>query len=261
MPAETTGPSTAERLRSSVARTKNAVLAVEGSAPTITSVHHLRSRGDVVVAVPNDSPAAMLPRLSGAVPAVLELTDYSPLALREPVRSLVWLRGNLHALCESHTRSIADEVASEFPHPGLLDVGHDAALLQLRLESAVVADSSGAESVDMDDLLAARPDPFWETESAWLRYLEEDHQNIIELLAWKLPPHMRQGRVRPLGIDRYGLRLRTEGDHGDRDIRMPFGAPVDDAAGLSRAIRVLAGCPFMNGLRARSSTIFGFGAR
>ncbi|MDT2004622.1 DUF2470 domain-containing protein [Rhodococcus opacus] len=253
MAVTTTGPSTAERVRSACARTQDAVLAVEGSAPTVTSVHHLRSSGDVVVAVPNDSAAATLSWLAGGggIPAVLELTDNSPLALREPVRSLVWLRGTLHALCETHTRSLADEVASEFPHPGLLDVGHDATLLQLNLESAVVADSSGAEPVALADLLAARPDPFWEMETAWLQHLDEDHRDLIDMLSRKLPPHMRRGRVRPLGIDRYGLRLRVESDHGDRDIWMPFSAPVDDAVALSRAIRLLVGCPFVNGLRAR----------
>jgi hypothetical protein len=253
MPVTTTGPTTAERVRSSCARTQEAVLAVEGSAPTVTSVHHLRAGGDVVVAVPTDSAAATLSWLAGGggIPAVLELTDNSPLPLREPVRSLVWLRGTLHSLCEAHTRALADEVASEYPHPGLLDVGHDATLLQLRLESAVAADSTGAEPVSLPELLAAKPDPFWEMETAWLQHLDEDHTDLIDLLARKLPPHMRQGRIRPLGIDRYGLRLRVESDNGDRDLWMPFANPVDDALSLSRAIRLLVGCPFVNGLRAR----------
>ena len=77
---------------------------------------------------------------------------------------------------------------------------------------------SGAEPVALDDLLAARPDPFWEMETAWLQHLDEDHRDLIDMLSRKLPPHMRRGRVRPLGIDRYGLRLRVENDHGDRDI-------------------------------------------
>ena len=40
-------------------------------------------------------------------------------------------------------------------------------------------------------------------------------------------------------------------DDADLDVRLPFGAPVADTTGLSRAIRVLIGCPFRNGLRAR----------
>lgn len=253
MPVTTTGPSTAERVRSACARTQEAVLAIEGASPTTTSVHHLRSTGDVVVAVPSESAAATLAWLAGGggLPAVLELTDHSPLALREPVRSLVWLRGTLHALCEGHTRSLADEVAAEFPHPGLLDLGHGAVLLQLRLASAVVADASGAEPVAVDALLSARPDPFWEMETAWLQHLDEDHHDLVDMLARKLPASMRQGRIRPLGIDRYGLRLRVEASNGDRDVWLPFAEPVDDATSLSRAIRVLVGCPFANGLRAR----------
>jgi hypothetical protein len=62
---------------------------------------------------------------------------------------------------------------------------------------------------------------------------------------------MRRGRIRPLGLDRYGVRLRIEGSDGDHDVRLPFAAPVDDVGGLSKAIRVLIGCPFANGLRAR----------
>jgi hypothetical protein len=45
--------------------------------------------------------------------------------------------------------------------------------------------------------------------------------------------------------------LRVESADGDRDVRLPFHKPVDDVAGLSQAIRVLMGCPFVNGLRAR----------
>ena len=33
--------------------------------------------------------------------------------------------------------------------------------------------------------------------------------------------------------------------------RLSFSKPVDDVSGLSQAIRVLMGCPFLNGLRAR----------
>lgn len=247
------GPSTAERVRSSCARTQASVLAIEGSEPTATTVHHLLSDGDVVVAVPADSAAATLTWLAagGGLPAVLELTDQSPLHLREPVRSLVWLRGTLHGLCDGHSRQLADEVAAEFPHPELLDVGHTTVLLRLRLASAVVADSSGAEPVRLDQLLEATADPFWEMEGAWLQHLDDDHRDLIDLLARKLPPHMRNGRVRPLALDRYGLNLRVETADGDRDIRLPFAEPVDDATSLSRAIRLLVGCPFVNGLRAR----------
>jgi hypothetical protein len=47
------------------------------------------------------------------------------------------------------------------------------------------------------------------------------------------------------------VRFRVEGDDGDHDVRLPFHRPVDDMIGLRQAIRVLMGCPFINGLRAR----------
>lgn len=244
--------STAERVRSACVRAHDAVLAIEGSDPTAPSVHYVRSNGDVVVAVPQDSAAAALAAHAGGagLPAVLELTDRAPLALREPVRSLVWLRGTLHAVPLSSSRALADAVAAEYPHPALLDLGHTSVLLRLQLASAVVADAAGAEPVAVDDLVAAHPDPFWEMETEWLRHLDEDHRDLVDLLARKLPSSLRTGRIRPLSIDRYGLGLRVEDRSGDRDVWMPFAEPVDDAAALSRAIRMLVGCPFRNGLRS-----------
>jgi hypothetical protein len=74
---------------------------------------------------------------------------------------------------------------------------------------------------------------------------------VVARLAAKLPRRLRCGQVRPLGLDRYGVRLRVEGSDGDHDVRLPFAKPVDDLTGLSQAIRILMGCPFVNGLRAR----------
>ena len=81
--------------------------------------------------------------------------------------------------------------------------------------------------------------------------MESAHRDVVDRLADRLPTALRRGRVRPLGLDRYGVQLRVEGDDGDHDVRLPFAKPVDDVTGLSQAIRVLMGCPFLNGLRAR----------
>ncbi|MFC4606146.1 DUF2470 domain-containing protein [Rhodococcus kronopolitis] len=254
----TPGPSTAELVRSACARSRQAVLAIDGTDPVAVPVHHLRAGGDVVLTVPSDSSATALAWQAGrgGLPAMLELTDRAPLALREPVRSLVWLRGSLHAVPTEASRSLAAAVADAHPDAGLLDVGHTTTLLRLVLHSAVVADSHGAEPVPLEDLLAARPDPFCAVEDHWLAHLESDHGELVDLLARRLPRHLRAGRVRPLGLDRYGIRLRVEtGDatngRVDTDVRMPFAEPVDDAGALSRALRLLVGCPFVNGLRAR----------
>lgn len=258
----TQAPSTAERIRSACARAGGAMLAVEGGEPCATPVHHLMSDGSFAVTVANDGMAAAMVLAAGAsgVQAVLELTDYAPLPLREPVRSLVWIRGRLQQVPSAEVPELLDLIATDDPNPALLSVetstrrGSDdtpLTLLRLEIESVVVADSTGAEAVGVSALLAARPDPFCAMESCWLQHIDSDHQDVVERLATRLPAPLRRGNVRPLGLDRYGVRLRVENDEGDHDVRLSFATPVDDVTGLSQAIRVLMGCPFLNGLRAR----------
>ncbi len=246
-------PTTAERIRSACVRADSAILALENAEPLITGMHHLLADGSFAVTVPEAKLAAIGLTAGGAdgVQALLELTDYAPLPLREPVRSLVWIRGQLQDVPPWELRDVVDLIAAEQPNPALLRVGDGHRLVRLEVESVVVADASGAESVGVAALLEAKPDPFCEMETCWLRHIDADHHDLVARLASRLPAGLRRGRVRPLGLDRYGLRLRVEGSDGDHDVRLPFMRPVDDLHGLSQAIRLLMGCPFVNGLRAR----------
>lgn len=252
-------PTTAERIRSACARAGGALLAIEREDPVPTPVHHLLQDGTFAVALPVGS---VTDRRIGGSQALLELTDYAPLPLREPVRSLVWVRGGLQPVPSAQITSTLDVIASECPHAALLQVdtprcppadpGEDRyTLLRLEIASVVVTDATGAEPVSVDDLLAARPDPFCEIESTLLWHLDSAHGDVVARLVSRLPAPLRRGHVRPLGLDRYGVRFRVEGHNGDHDIRLPFHKPVDDMTGLRQAIRVLMGCPFINGLRAR----------
>jgi hypothetical protein len=233
-------PTTAERIRSTCVRADGALLAVERAEPLTTPLHHLLADGSFAVGVPvGGAVAAQLNDCDGTgAQAVLELADYAPLPLREPVRSLVWIRGRLH------------QVSPPAVHELLEDDTRDL-LARLEIESVVVTDTDGAEAVDAAALLAARPDPFCAFESCWIRHLDTAHRDVVARLAARLPARLRRGDVRPLGVDRYGMRLRVESADGDRDIRLPFRKPVDDVTGLGQAIRLLMGCPFANGLRAR----------
>lgn len=254
-------PTTAERIRSACARAGGAMLAVEGLEPVPTPVHHLLADGSFAVTIPTDGPVAgsLVYAGAGGLQAVLEMTDYAPLPLREPVRSLVWIRGRLFTVPAGEIPGVLDLIATEHPNPALLQVNTEGsaggetayALVRLEIESVVVADSTGAESVGVGALLEALPDPFCGLESGWLRHLESAHRDVVERLSARLPMALRSGRVRPLGLDRYGVQLRVEDESGDHDVRLPFAKPVDDVTGLSQAIRVLMGCPFLNGLRAR----------
>jgi hypothetical protein len=257
-------PTTAERIRSACVRAGGAMIAVEGLDPSATPVHHLLGDGSFAITVPADGmlAAAVVSAGTAGVQAVLEMTDYAPLPLREPVRSLVWIQGTLRDIPVAEVAALLDLIARADPNPALLQVnssvsGTDGdtryALMRLEIESVVAADATGAESVALSALLGADPDPFCAMESSWLQHMESAHRDVVERLATRLPTTLRRGRVRPLGLDRYGVQLRVEGDDGDHDVRLPFPKPVDDVTGLSQAIRVLMGCPFLNGIRARGN--------
>lgn len=259
LPVTSPAPTTAERIRSACVRAGGALLAVDGEDPVATPVHQLLPDGSFAVAVPVDR--ARDDGTSGSQ-ALLELTDYAPLPMREPVRSLVWIRGRLHQVAAPAVPALLDLIATEYPNPALLQIETprsvpcDSAetryrLQRMEIDSVVVTDSTGAEPVSVADLLAARPDPFCEVESTLLRHLNTARTDVVARLVSKLPTPLRRGHVRPLGLDRYGVRFRVEGADGDHDIRLPFHRPVDDMGGLSQAIRVLMGCSFRNGLRAR----------
>src|SRR6478736_3740163 len=142
-------PTTAERIRSACVRAGGAMLAVEGLEPISTPVHHLLDDGSFAITVPGDGILAGMVVAPG-VQAVLEMTDYAPLPLREPVRSLVWIRGRLHGVPFSEVSALLDLIAAENPNPALLQVNSDSvvdtryALMRLEIESVVVADSTGA---------------------------------------------------------------------------------------------------------------------
>jgi hypothetical protein len=213
------------------------MLAPAGAEPFPAAFHTLRPGGDAVLAIPTATCAALV---EGA-PAVLELIDHAPVPLREPVRSLIWLRGTVRLVPAVAQRALALAVAQSDPRPSLLDVGHGSSLLRLPLASAVITDFSGAEAIDPDTLRLSAPDPFWELESDWLRHLDRHHQDVLTCLARRLPANAAPGRVRPLTLDRYGLTLRIEAFDGDYDVRLPFPEPVRNVAALGLAVRRLAG--------------------
>lgn len=218
--------------------------------PTPPVLWHLHAGHDVSIVLPTDDPLAsgLHGDANAELAVTLEVTDEAPVELRQPVRGLLWLTGWLRGLDDHTARSRAVTIAdaSAEPDPRLLDVGHGLSLLRFTPASVVVADSEGTHSLSPVTFDAAMPDPLHDYEGRWLRHLEHDHIDIVTRLSRLLPPELREGRVRPLGLDRCGLRLRVELPDDDHDVRLAFTRPVENPPQLAVELRKLVGCPFLH---------------
>ena len=240
-------PAPAERAKTLATRDCPATLMPtggNGGERVVPVLHHVHSRGSVSVLLPEGDP--LLVRACDAEVAVmLELADQAPVELREPVRGLLWITGWLRPLGEAAARARALAIAEHRPDPRLLDLGHGMRLLRLTPASLVLADAEGTHSLRPHMFSAAAADPFTDYEANWLRHLESEHADVVEQLARHVPEELRGGRIRPLGLDRFGLRLRVETETDDHDVRLAFSRPVGDPAQLSGELRRLIGCPFL----------------
>ncbi|AHH93490.1 DUF2470 domain-containing protein [Kutzneria albida] len=253
-------PNSAERARTIAARGGKAALvpspgpelghcsSAEAEAERVSPLlHHVHADGSATLLLDDDHPlvSATWQAPRGELTAMLELTDAAPVPLREPVRGLLWITGWLRALTGEEARAAVLEVVERRPDPRLLDAGHGATVLRLTPASMVVADAEGTSSIRPSEFSEAEPDPFAHYEDGWLRHLELSHRDVVELLCRHLPDHLRGGHVRPLGLDRFGLRLRVEAVEGDHDVRIAFAHPVTTPKELAAELRRLLGCPFM----------------
>ncbi|RJQ75007.1 DUF2470 domain-containing protein [Pseudonocardiaceae bacterium YIM PH 21723] len=242
-------PTPAERARTIAARGGRAALlpAHESGQKATPVLHHVYRDARACVLLDDNHPlvdaAWAAPREELAV--MLELADNAPVQLREPVRGLLWITGWLRPLNPGQARAEAISVAEERPDPRLLDVGHGKTLLIVQPASLVLADGEGTCSLKADDFAVAKPDPFCLMEDDWLRHLEISHREVVGLLAKHLPSELRGGHIRPLGLDRLGLRLRVEAPGEDHDVRLAFAQPVSNPRELAIELRRLVGCPFL----------------
>ncbi|MFC5996193.1 DUF2470 domain-containing protein [Pseudonocardia hispaniensis] len=243
-------PTAAERARSLAARSDGVSIVGTGTpAPVAVAVHHVAADGSATLLLDDHVP--FLEHIRGAargeLPAMLEITDRAPVDLREPVRGLLWISGWLRIPDPAAARRSALTVAEIHPDPRLLDLGRGATLVRLDPNSAVLSDAEGTAALTPVELAAAQPDPFCRLERDWLRHLEESHPETFLALARHLPPALRSlagARVRPLGVDRCGLRLRVETPTDDHDVRIAWPQPASTADQLRRQFGLLVGCPF-----------------
>ncbi|MEJ2863296.1 DUF2470 domain-containing protein [Actinomycetospora flava] len=250
-------PPPAERARTLAGRARHAAVIGEavgsadedGELRATPTLHHVPSTGAATLQFPEDHPLVLRVRERGEslLPVMLELADVAPVTVRRPVRGLLWVSGRLRVLPMRVARRAALRIAAELPDERLLDVGHGETLLRLEPAMVVLSDAEGTEALAPTAMAAAPPDPVAATGDPWLAHLAAAHAGTLSALVPRLPLHLRRPghRISPLGVDRFGLRLRVETDGpepGDHDVRLPFAAPLSCPGQLGQAVRSLIGC-------------------
>ena len=252
-------PPPAERARTLAGRARHAAVIGEavgeegdGELRAAVTMHHVPSTGAATLQFPEDHPLVLRVRERGEalLPVMLELADVAPVTVRRPVRGLLWVSGRLRVLPMRVARRAALRIAAEQPDERLLDVGHGETLLRLEPAMVVLSDAEGTEALAPTAMAAAAPDPVAATGDPWLAHLAAAHAGTLSALVHRLPNHLRRPgyRLAPLGVDRFGLRLRveTDGTDGkdatDHDVRLPFTAPLSCPGQLGEAVRSLIGC-------------------
>jgi uncharacterized protein DUF2470 len=238
-------PTDAERARGLAARGGTACLVGTGASPVAPLVHQVRVDGSAVLLLADDEPLlGQIRDADGAFTAMLEVTDPAPVELREPVRGLLWVTGRLWLPDADPARRFALQVADQHPDPELLRLGHGATLARLHPDFAVLADAEGSAVLTPAELAAARPDPFCRVEHPVLAHLESHHPEALAALRGHLPAALRErpdARVRPLGLDRFGLRLRVETPGRDHDVRIAWAGRPATVPELRTELRRLTG--------------------
>lgn len=144
-------PGPAERARTIAKRGGRSALLPSGetTARITPLLHHVHADGHATLLLADEHPLVattwQYPR--GELAGMLEVTDPTPVRLREPVRGLLWLTGWLQVLSGEQARAEVLAVAEERADSRLLDAGHGATVLRLNTASLVLADSEGTCSV------------------------------------------------------------------------------------------------------------------
>jgi hypothetical protein len=215
MEGHMTEPTPAERLRSLLRSASSLDVIAAGRRVSLLDGHAVDANGKLAIEIPSDSVLAV--ELSdGPLPALIEITDVSPVAMRNRIRGRATFAGGLRPC---GTTTFFDLVGADL------------------IERDVTTHVSPAE------FAAAVPDLLADREAALLCHLVDAHADLVSWLSRLVPIERLHGvtRVHPLHLDRFGIVLRLEFPSHDRDVRLPFGQPVatvEDAP--SRMLELLA---------------------
>ncbi|WNI26623.1 DUF2470 domain-containing protein [Streptomyces sp. ITFR-16] len=211
----------AERIRSVVAASDSLSLTTVGASYDLIAMHTVED-GRLVLRVPDDTPLAaeMVCAPRGALGALVEFTDISPVRARDRVRARISLSGWLAP-----------------------SGGRDGNVIPLQLDPgrACIQWDGRMHHVGLDEVFRAEPDALALQEAPMLAHLEDGHRDVVARLARLAAPDVRRGvvDVRPYAMDRYGFTLRYEYAQGHRDARLLFPTAVSDATEVGCQVEAL----------------------
>ncbi|MGY2067003.1 DUF2470 domain-containing protein [Blastococcus sp. SYSU DS0619] len=235
-------PTAVERART-VATRAAATACARGVEGGRLLAHTVTRAGQVLLVVPADGDLLAAVRVAPDqdLSALVMISDHAPVTLRRPVRAQLWLSGWATPVRPADRRAAVLDFAEIRPTPALLDVGGTAELLRLDLAEVVLGEGGEGVDVSPQEFAAASPDLLAGVEADHLRHLATGHPDVLQQLAGRLPAGFvgPEDVVRPLGLDRFGFRLRVEGPYGDTDVRIPFPRPLTCAGQLGPAVAQL----------------------
>lgn len=251
-------PTAAERVRTLTESDASAVVTLPGARPGpaepadpvrgpgwgMPAARTVTATGDVLLLLPSHAHAsrAAAHAAGGELTAVLEITDVAPVAVAHRIRGRGRVAGWLTGVGSREHPAAARLLAGR--HPGAPSPGPAWRLLRLEVGEARTDDLWGAGHAGPEEFAAAVPDPLARHEAELLQHLAAAHEGQLRSLCSLLGDrgHHAWQRVVPLGLDRFGLRVRLSGERREEhcaDARFAFPEPVRDVAGLRRAMRGL----------------------
>lgn len=225
----------AERARTLAATQSDVTLVRPGAPPIVPTAHQLDQTGSPLLLLPNAAEAA-----DG--PAVLEYVDVGPVAVLPRLRGRAWLAGWLEPVTAAERAGAALTLAEHSPALAVAAADHATCLLRLRISEVAVASDGGTTLVEPAAYHAAREDPLARIEAELVGHLDRAHRAELAVICQRIGG--RAGAladtVRPIALDRFGLRLRLGGQQTGRfDLRLEFPEPVHSPADLRAAFRHL----------------------
>ncbi|MEV8637743.1 DUF2470 domain-containing protein [Streptosporangium sp. NPDC051023] len=232
-----TAPPIPERVRTLAATAAPTHVSLPGTdLPAVPARGGVDGRGRPVLLVMPGEP------LHGAYdePVVtVDLTASRSLGGVEASRGLLKVQGWAQTVPEAEAREAAITIAERCPDEALFEALEGGGPRLLRVDVGQVLYLTGPESgaLDGEEYLGARPDPLMEVAERMLHHVNGAHREQLEsalasLLDGPVPD------VWLWELDRFGATVRSGIDEPTL-IRLPWPAPITDAASLERALRCL----------------------